>query len=403
MSLITVREVAGIPTHIPRLLLSPMEAESMARRMHQDGKLQTRVGTKGPEWYIRYRITVLEKVDGKPTMVRKERWHHLGLKKEMTEAQAKRERDKVMREVNGQIYTIQSHVPFEDFLDVYRETHYRSLSPRSVSNYEGRITQWILPALKGKKMYQISETDLNRLMAAMEAAGVARKTRQVTKAILKGIFALALRWGYLPKGERNPAAEVEIGRTPGATRTRWTPTMEEAERIIAGAPDDIALALELIVWTGMRISEVLGLRWSAFNFEAGEAAVTEQRVRGALSDTKSNAGRRTLPLGSLAEKFAARAPKPDCVDDFVFTTASFHNRLLRVLTKAGVYEVGNGWHAFRRLHLTMMSKRLSLFDLLRQAGHTNVKTTALYVTDDMAARRDAVKDAQKVVPIRRKA
>ena len=72
---------------------------------------------------------------------------------------------------------------------------------------------------------------------------------------------------------------------------------------------------------------------------------------------------------------------------------------------ADLYHEGNAFHAFRRLHSKLMSKRMSLFDLRAQMGHVDIRTTQKYVADDLDARRDAVNDAQaeKVIPIRRKA
>ncbi|HEY1221414.1 MAG: hypothetical protein ABSE42_08155 [Bryobacteraceae bacterium] len=62
--------------------------------------------------------------------------------------------------------------------------------------------------------------------------------------------------------------------------------------------------------------------------------------------------------------------------------------------------VGNPWHAFRRLHITLMSTRVSLFDLRAQAGHAQLSTTQKYVAPSMVNRTAAVEAAQdNVVPI----
>jgi integrase len=73
------------------------------------------------------------------------------------------------------------------------------------------------------------------------------------------MFEKARKWGYL-KDASNPAQDAEIGRGNKGGRTIWTPTIDEARAIVGHADDDVALIVELIVWTGMRISEVLGLR-----------------------------------------------------------------------------------------------------------------------------------------------
>jgi len=62
------------------------------------------------------------------------------------------------------------------------------------------------------------------------------------------------------------------------------------------------------------------------------------------------------------------------------------------MVRLGIKFPGFGWHAFRRLHLSLMSRRgLTIFDLRRQAGHADVRTTQRYIADDVARRADAAK------------
>lgn len=161
-------------------------------------------------------------------IARGEKWRVLGLCSKMTKRQAERENEKILREVNQQAYTIQSHVPFEEFLAVYRREHYRSLKESSVRYYEARLSGRIEPALKGRKLYQITPLEIGQLMADMGAAGVARSTRKATRDILANIFEMARRWG-VPKRTRIIEPGVwRFGRTDSGTWTIWTPTFDEA-------------------------------------------------------------------------------------------------------------------------------------------------------------------------------
>lgn len=381
----------------------------MSRREYQDPSILERVGAKGAEWYLRYRVRVLEMVDGRPVVARREKWAVLGLQAKMTKRQAEREKDRIMREVNGQIYTIQSHIPFADFLTIYRAEHYRGLKETSKRFYDSRIAAWIAPTFADKKLYQIGALDVAQMLGAMEAAGVARNTRVATRAIVGNIFRMAKRWGYLKEID-NPATGAEIGRGKGAARTIWTPTLEEARAIIAESDPEVALILELIIWTGMRISEAVGLRCANVDVPQAVAYIRERNVRHVMDDPKSGAGQRALPLGYLAPRLEPLMARPE---NFVFRQADgesytdqlLYRRVRAAMTAAGLYHQGNAWHAFRRLHSTLMSTRMTLFDLRAQMGHADIRTTQRYVASDMDARRDAVRDAQaeKVIEIRRKA
>jgi hypothetical protein len=46
----------------------------MARREWQNPNVLQRESAHGPEWYIRYRVKVLDMADGKPAIKRVEKW-----------------------------------------------------------------------------------------------------------------------------------------------------------------------------------------------------------------------------------------------------------------------------------------------------------------------------------------
>lgn len=142
-------------------------------------------------------------------------------------------------------------------------------------------------------------------MADMEAAGVARSTRKATRDILANIFEMARRWGYL-KDTDNPARGVEVGRTDSGARTIWTPTLDEARSIIDHVDAKVGLVIETIIWTGMRISEVVGLRCSNVDVVNAVVYVRERNVRRVIDTPKTPAGQRALPLGHLAALIAPR-------------------------------------------------------------------------------------------------
>jgi integrase len=69
---------------------------------------------------------------------------------------------------------------------------------------------------------------------------------------------------------------------------------------------------------------------------------------------------------------------------------------------AKLYHTGNAWHAFRRLHSTLMRNEMSIFDLRAQMGHADIKTTQRYVDSPVSERAAALAEAQaKVIPFRK--
>jgi len=65
---------------------------------------------------------------------------------------------------------------------------------------------------------------------------------------------------------------------------------------------DLVDPITLFIATGLRISELLGLEWTNFDAPAAELTITGKVIRAAgkglmrMDETKTAAGRRTLPL-----------------------------------------------------------------------------------------------------------
>jgi len=396
------------PVFVPSSLNSPLEAEKMSRREYQRGELHERVGKAGPEYFIRYRIRVIKMVDGRATRQRSAKWVTLGTKKELTLAQAKRKRDEIMQQVNAQVYTVQSHIPMKEFAKVYKEQHFPGLKATSQRLYDHFLRRWVIPVLGDRKLYQVGVTDINGLLRMMESAKVSRNTRNSARGILSSMFECARKWGYT-KDQANPARDAEVGRAKGNTRDLWTPTMEEARAVMAKADEETALMIELAIWTGMRIGEILGLRCANVDLENRLVYVREQISLGRVDTPKSKAGIRTLAIGSLAERLAPRMGAPDAwvFHDSMgqpYRDSDVYWRVRTACENAGLYRAGSLWHSFRRLHLTMMSQHLSAFDLQTQAGHASVSMTAHYVDQTFDARRRAIESEMgNVVEIRKKA
>lgn len=123
-------------------------------------------------------------------------------------------------------------------------------------------------------------------------------------------------------------------------------------------------------------------------------------MSGASIDTpKTPAGQRALPLGHLAARITPLVGGPD---DFLFrqpagepyTELALYHRLRAAMEAVGLYHQGNAWHAFRRLHATLMRSHKSLFDRRAQMGQATIQTTQRYVAPDLAARLEAVKAVQ---------
>ena len=166
----------------------------------------------------------------------------------------------------------------------------------SAAEYRRLLDKIILPALGKRKAADVSRADVTKLHHANRAAPY--QANRVL-AVLSKMFNLAERWGLRPDGS-NPCRHVE--RFAERKRERMLSTSELARLGGAlasydGSPYAVA-AVKLLVFTGARLGEVLGLRWAWIDLERGEAR---------LPDSKS--GVKTLHLPPPALSILAELPR----------------------------------------------------------------------------------------------
>lgn len=390
----------------PCAIFKPVGGEKMARREHQTGKLKVRQSAQGPEWYIRYRKRVAVERDGKQAIERREIHHALGLVKALPKRKAERMRDEIMREVNGQVYTIQSHVPWEEMCRLWMEKFVKvELRATTRRNYQQWLDKHLLPAFKGKKLCDIKPEDVRVWLLNLQ---VAPSTRKTIRGALASIFRRAMEWGYWK--EASPLMFVRL--KGGTVRPKINFTTEQFQRVLSGIaatpskrydPMDVGLIVETLASTGMRISECLGLRWEAIDLLVGKVLVVQRQCRGDIGEPKSEDGERGLPLGTLVERYRQKAIGHS-PDDLVFTDREGRpiadnlllvNYLTPILKKLGLKQPGVGWHTFRRMHLTGVAPHMTPYDLRTQAGHSSIEMTKIYIVDGLARRAEAVRKFQE--------
>jgi integrase len=126
--------------------------------------------------------------------------------------------------------------------------------------------------------------------------GVSNRTVCAMLTVLSTALTSAMKRGLVA---RNVAQLVDRPAIKHREMSTWTP--QQAERFREHVRSDRLYACWLLTLAGWRRSEVLGLSWSAVDFDAGTVSVTQGRVvvRGGQTTTgapKSERSRRTLPM-----------------------------------------------------------------------------------------------------------
>jgi integrase len=208
---------------------------------------------------------------------------------------AREEASRLKREIDrgrdpmGERHEERAAPTVDELCDRYLDEHAARKRPGSRREDEGLIRQWIRPDLARRKVADVRLVDIEALHRKITRSGTPYRANRVL-ALLSKMFGLAVRWEMRPD---NPVRGVE--RNPEHKRSRYLRPDEvrRLTQVIAKHPNRAgAEAIRLLLLTGARRGEVLGLRWDQLDFEAG--AWTKPS-----SLTKQNAEHR-VPLSAPA-------------------------------------------------------------------------------------------------------
>jgi integrase len=141
-----------------------------------------------------------------------------------------------------------------------------------------RYTHWLKPRFATKTLKDISPLDLERLKREMREAGKSEATTRHALCIVRQAFNKAVVW-RLWTGE-NPCKGVAFPN-PNNARQRFL-NQEEAAQVLESLRrrnEQTARIATLSLYGGLRLGEVLGLRWSNVDFTNGIIFVQDSKNR----------------------------------------------------------------------------------------------------------------------------
>jgi integrase len=195
----------------------------------------------------------------------------------------------------------------------------------TVERYE-QLVDHILPRLGNEKLARLTTPRINALRDDL-LKSLSRPTAKKVLTVLKSMLKDAKRRGNVAQ---NVASDVSI-TMPGRLKSnleigRDIPTRDEIQRIVDAAPAGRARTLLLTAaLTGMRASELRGLRWVDADLTKRQIHVKQRADRfRKIGQPKSAAGTRTIPIGDMVVN-TLRSWKLQCPkgpEGLVFPTSS---------------------------------------------------------------------------------
>jgi len=223
----------------------------------------------------------------------------------------------------------------------------------TVDQYRQHSKLHIIPRLGKIKLANLETKveDFREELLANLSRPLARKVLVSLHQMLKSNKYDHVAAGVTIKMPKRDKRKLEIGRD--------IPTTGEIKRMVAAATDVRARALLLLAaFTGLRSSELRGLRWSDVDLKKGEVHVRQRADRYyEIGAPKSEGSRRSVPLDLATVGDALKQWKLKCgnfENDLVFPDSdggALHHEILLRLLRSIMDDAGirheYGLHSFR--------------------------------------------------------
>jgi integrase len=264
------------------------------KRSFQSGSLFQR-GKRNMVWVGRWWE---ETIDGKGKSVRVRRSEILGEVAEMTsKRQAARLLTQRIQRINGDQYSRQATRKFVDFVRVdWEPVLLPTMKYATQKSYAYFIRVHLIPALGDFRLRDINREPIQAMLNGKLDTGLAWETVHHLQCALSKILGTAVEWGYI---EANP---VRMTRLPRRRRTyaKAVLTPVQLRLLVPRLPEPSRSLVLLLMLTGLRIGELLALRWRNVDLAVGLVRVEETVYEGHFDEPKSRHSVRLIPLGPLA-------------------------------------------------------------------------------------------------------
>jgi len=375
------------------------------RTRYQQGTIDRVKRKQGPDcWIFRWRET---DINGR----RVRRKVVLGTVKEYpTESSARKAAESLRIIINGeQPHPSQQPVSVAALIDHFKQ-HELGLSAEDSDDDEGRaystrttyidiLDFHVAPKWGDKKLREVRTVAVEKWLRKLK---LSRGSKAKIRSIMSVLFNHAIRHEFLPQG-MNPITMVR----QSAKRMKTPDILEVSEMVeLFGqlSHRDRAMVLLDIV-TGLRRSELIGLKWLDVDFEMLELSVTRSVYRQRVGKCKTEISRKPVPLDPwVAEELLTwkRATPYNQPEDWIFASTrkrgkqpyspdSILKRCIRPAATRAKITKHIGWHTFRRTFSTLLKANGEDVKVVQELlRHATVKMTLeVYAQAITPAKRNA--------------
>lgn len=274
-----------------------------------------------------------------------------------------------IRPLNQGLESIGSATNFHRYFETTYEPIVMPLLAKSTQDRSrGVFNNYLAPAFGELCLRDLTSLTIQRYFSNMASSKLSHESRDKIRDVLSSVLGSAVEYGLLIK---NPVEAIRLPpKRRGRNRSKPYLTPAQFDLLVASIPEPYATMVYVAIYTGLRVSELAGLRWNDLHEES--ITIEERFCRGDWGAPKSDASNATIAVnrcviervhrlklltvevkaGRAVRKY--RVVKSDAPDDLVFQSVQRglptrdNNILTRFIKPAG-RAMGLPWVNWRSL------------------------------------------------------
>jgi integrase len=321
-----------------------------------------------------------------------------------TKREAQQLLDDLLRKVNSGDFRPRAVWTFRSFVeDRWKPDLYPTLKFSTKKFYDNMVDTHLMPVFGDTQLRLISKDAVQSFLKAKDQGGSSWKTVKHIRTAFGTILEAAVRDELLIS---NPVRKTRLPER-GLVEESLEISPVTIQTLIEKLPDPSHSIAALLALTGLRIGELLALRWQDVDLENAHLWVRQTVYEGHFDEPKSKRSKRRIPIGPecggilAALKPTEAAPAALVLSARNGSPVSRRNLLNRQLkpTAKVLGLAGVNWHWFRHAHATLLdSVGAPIGTTQALLGHSSPEITReKYVHSVPADARRAVLDVEKLI------
>lgn len=309
-----------------------------------------------------------------------------------------------LRSINNGSHRPQFARKFSEFVKQdWEPVVYPTLKYATQEHYKYVLGVHLVPMFGDYRLCDISREAIQTFLSTKLQSGLSWKTVSHLRNAMGKVLGTAEEWGYV---QENPARKTKLPRrAPKEESVILSP--EQLRNLITHLSEPARSLVLLLATTGLRIGELLALRWGNVNLQSRVLRVKETVYDGHFGTPKTKRSLRAIPIGDSATAvLSGLQPQQPNANVLVFSTRKgtplCRRNLLRrdlqpACEAAGLPVIT--WHSLRHSNATLLDAvGAPLGTVQALLGHATPEVTReIYLHSIPEDQRRAVENVEKLV------